>query len=555
MFCATAEAQNPPVSWEQLVHRTHAERAVILNEYYERGITRFDSVTVFQHAHRLRELGEKHGDPELAYEADLIIAHYYFHSQHIPDQRVVDTLENYLKKAKDEDVLWMRFRMESILGHFKLIRLKEYEKALLHLAKAADLLEPVSAKNFPLKQICNFHIGIALYNFNDYKSALAYLRRAATIEGIEGMTDYRVNVVNTIGLIYRDQNKLDSSDYFFRKALAMAKEREHEIWAAIVMGNLGQNHYLKGNYEKALPLLRHDADMAVKNKDWGLASNALTLLGDIFLIHGQVDSSDYYIQLAHSCAKRSGQRQRLKFLYPRLAKLKAAQGESAEAAMYIDSSLIVAENIEREERNMLMSRSQQKLEHEKHLDRVNRLELEKEKKVLERNTLLAIVLAVVAFGLLLLNSLWSKYQLNRKRLKENIEELKKAKQGLYEITESLAERNLEIERLSLQAAEVTTSAKVEMKEKTILTQEDWDDFQELFEKVFPGFLDRLHKKAPDLTEAETRFIALKKLQLSNTKIAHVLGVGSGAIRQYRYRIRKKRGLSTAENLQTYIDQI
>jgi len=68
-------------------------------------------------------------------------------------------------------------------------------------------------------------------------------------------------------------------------------------------------------------------------------------------------------------------------------------------------------------------------------------------------------------------------------------------------------------------------------------------FTNLFDKVYPGFFYRLKARLPDLSPAETRFLTLQKLGSTPKEMAAMLGVGLGAIRQYRLRIRRKFGVS------------
>jgi DNA-binding CsgD family transcriptional regulator len=49
----------------------------------------------------------------------------------------------------------------------------------------------------------------------------------------------------------------------------------------------------------------------------------------------------------------------------------------------------------------------------------------------------------------------------------------------------------------------------------------------------------LGEKFPELTPAEIRFMVLTRLQFSVKEMAAVLGVSGEAIRQMRYRIKKK----------------
>jgi DNA-binding CsgD family transcriptional regulator len=90
---------------------------------------------------------------------------------------------------------------------------------------------------------------------------------------------------------------------------------------------------------------------------------------------------------------------------------------------------------------------------------------------------------------------------------------------------------------------------------TILTDDDWAHFRSLFEKVYPGFLDRLRDKFLDLSPAEMRLMILTKLNLSTREMAHMLGVSVEAIRKSRYRLRKKLNLEEESNLEVLIQKI
>lgn len=74
---------------------------------------------------------------------------------------------------------------------------------------------------------------------------------------------------------------------------------------------------------------------------------------------------------------------------------------------------------------------------------------------------------------------------------------------------------------------------------TILTPADWEQFQQLFEKVYPGLISSILERCPLLTPAEFRFLLVSKLQFNSEKMATVLGVSASTIKQTRYRLRKK----------------
>ena len=96
-----------------------------------------------------------------------------------------------------------------------------------------------------------------------------------------------------------------------------------------------------------------------------------------------------------------------------------------------------------------------------------------------------------------------------------------------------------IETLQQQLDNGEKEALEQLHSTTILTDEEWEYFRQLFEKVHGGYLQRLKEKLPGLTPAETRFMALSKLKFSNKEMAATLGVSPQAMRVTWHRLRKK----------------
>ena len=176
-----------------------------------------------------------------------------------------------------------------------------------------------------------------------------------------------------------------------------------------------------------------------------------------------------------------------------------------------------------------------------------KLESERRIEILVRNSLVSGIILLAIIGILFFN----RQKLKQKKLegeKRTTEaELEAATAKLDNFRLSVLEKNHEIEqytneieRLNKDTEEQTENEILtQLEQSTILTDEQWEDFRQLFEKVHRGFFVGLKKKLPDLTQAEIRFLALTKLQLSSKEMAAMLGISPNAIRIYRYRLRKK----------------
>jgi len=78
--------------------------------------------------------------------------------------------------------------------------------------------------------------------------------------------------------------------------------------------------------------------------------------------------------------------------------------------------------------------------------------------------------------------------------------------------------------------------------------QDWEMFKMHFEEVHQGFFKRLVERYCDLNTNDLRFSAYLRLNLDAKEIARILNISVNAIEKRRYRLRKKLGLDSSDNL-------
>ena len=82
----------------------------------------------------------------------------------------------------------------------------------------------------------------------------------------------------------------------------------------------------------------------------------------------------------------------------------------------------------------------------------------------------------------------------------------------------------------------------------ILTKEDWEGYQLLFQEIYPNFFDNLKSKYAKLTEGEIRLIILLFMGFSKEDQSNMIGVSPESIRKNTYRLRKKLNVDSQEDL-------
>lgn len=188
-------------------------------------------------------------------------------------------------------------------------------------------------------------------------------------------------------------------------------------------------------------------------------------------------------------------------------------------------------------------RKQESLKQQNKLDQL-RAELALTQKEKELNTWIrnASLLLLFLSGMLfftLYNAIKTK-----KKIKET--ELENAQHELDVISKNLVEKSNILEQMKEEMAQLSDEAKKsqyleKLSTYSILKDEDWHEFKQIFERVYPNFINELKEAYEDITPAEIRLLVLEKLNFSQDAMANNLGVSKQAIYQTKYRLRKKYG--------------
>jgi len=89
----------------------------------------------------------------------------------------------------------------------------------------------------------------------------------------------------------------------------------------------------------------------------------------------------------------------------------------------------------------------------------------------------------------------------------------------------------------------------------IHSEEYWAMFKKRIDSIYGGFLERVVKKHPTLSNGELKLCSFLKLNLSRKEIAKILNVTVEAVKKSRSRLRKKLNLSPDLRLEIYLKQI
>ncbi|WP_379100669.1 hypothetical protein [Pedobacter alpinus] len=547
--------------YEQLLNKTFAQRIFQLKAIIDGDVVDVpDSAVAFANIAKFKKFALAHKDEELILEADLLVGYYVVWHRGENTALVVKTLKTIIEKANGEDNIVIEARARALLANYYFRDKNYYELGFEVYFELEKFLEKVPAAQLPDKLVITYLIGECYYYFGEYEKALAYSKKAVALKPALINNGTYNNARNTIGLCYQLMGKLDSSDYYLKKLLNKNDPSYNADWEAIAKGNLGYNCYLRGDYKQAVPLLEADVKAAVARYDWGLASGSLIPLADIYLKLGLRDKAEKLVFQAKSYAELSKQYHRYATLYPVMSKMYAAKGELSLSNLYVDSAIYVKDSLARKFSAMQLFRAQQKLALQKHHLELDKVVSDKRMKTFERNLLLMILVSLIILAIYVYYNQTKRHQ--QQALIANLElenkerKLKDLKQQLYAFANNIIEKKQQIELLEKEFGKMSDNTILEkLRQHTIITDEGWERFRIIFSQVHVGYFQRLKDKIPDLTPAETRFMALNKLQLSNKEMAAVLGISIQSVRNIRSRLLKKLNLLDQESFEGFADEI
>lgn len=432
-----------------------------------------------------------------------------------------------------------------------------YVPAFEFLRKAQNVFEKHDNEEYDY--LLRYAGGLALcyYQFGEFREAARYLKKQLRLPPFWSELFYTPDINNTLGLCYQQLKEYDSAAFWYNRSFEIAASYKDSFYMGLAHGNLGFSYYLQQQYNRALPLLEADYVTSLQAGETGSAMNAASTLADIYIKKGEIASAEKYMTVAKDYVFSTRSVPLLKYWYENLYNLSKAKGDIKAISLYTDSMVLYKDSLAQTRDKRVFNQEVLKLETEKHLNEVNQLESRRRHQVLLRNSSLAglVLIAIIAL-------LW----VNRQLLKRNKErelaqqQLEFAGHELQNYMQLLKEKNELVEQLREEISKENNSIERtgninHLLTATILTEEDWKKFRQLFEKVYPGFFIRLRKKMPDLSPTETRLFALTKLQMPPKDMAGMLGVSYDAIRKAKQRLRKKINLPEEGDLEELVEMI
>lgn len=393
----------------------------------------------------------------------------------------------------------------------------DHENALLFLQKAEPFLTDLSRDGQTSVFIFN-HIQAIYEDQKNWPKALEYAKKIIkTLEKAIKSGHLDEKFVRS----WRGIASIDIAKIFVEQGRFAEGERQAaEGYALLRSGDGSDGIELRAEFDMLMPLIETKLKLGKNTEAEGHLQRANALAE----VLESAKKTDHFLRMR---------------LFELSAKMAEAKGDFSGYRHFSKLAEPLRDSLERRNDARKLEKIKQRLEAKKYSEQIELIESEKQLQKWLKNAAVLILFLVLALG-------WANFRRIQARRKKAVADLEESQIALEKLTGVFREKadlaeslRLEIERLA--GAGERTETLEKLTRRTILTDADWADFRSLFEKAHPDFFQKLKTEHPDLTGAESRLLALEKLNLSDAEMATMLGVSKTTIQQTRYRLKKKMG--------------
>lgn len=516
-----------------------------------------DSVNFISKYKLLLAIAEAKKDNRTAW----LLRYYYFQQRRLlglPEEEIMALLSEMESAAVAN-----HFEIEQLVANHYVIFEKYNSKKMPHeqvyvaILQEYENMQAIGFEKFRDYNIARllFHSGRFMFQLEDFEKALIYLKEA---EHFVAQDDKNLQtcflVLNHIQSIFQQQKEYSKGIEYGKKILHIAQtvktsnpesRRWCQEWQGIANIDIasmlvGQQRFAEG---ESYANKGYDFVKGSDGSGYQTEYEALTILVPTKLELGKLNEAAALLQRMKFIYEAVGHEEYFYFKNIRYleayAKFHEMKGDYASAMHYTQLARPIKDSLDRRNDVRKLEKIKQRLDAEKYKEKLLLVENEKQLQQWLRNAALIILalVALLAFG--------NYHRLQSKR-RQALAELDIARDNLETFTRGFREKSDLVENLRLEIEKLSRSGErsdylEKLSQSTILTDEDWLEFKQLFEKVHPHFIAEQKNIYPDLTPAETRLLVLEQLNLSTQEMANMLGVSKNTINQTRSRLRRKTG--------------
>ncbi|GAA0886162.1 hypothetical protein GCM10009120_47610 [Sphingobacterium siyangense subsp. cladoniae] len=443
-------------------------------------------------------------------------------------------------------------------GYYNFIY-RRVKEAFPFFLRANDLKSKVNIKKIPLV-VKHYQFMASFYSYiGDQAKAVVYLEEALPFT--KPASRERIDLINSIA-VYLAKDSLNHQAFtYLNRAMDEAKLAKDSVWIGIISGNLADHAWRKGEREKAIALVKKNIELSVRYNERTDAMRA-----NLNLANWYIELKEWKLAEQYTMACEHLMEDKPYFLKYKmeLAKSKSnimrGLGREGEELKQLHLYLMLKDSLEKRTNDKEIQKMLWQRESEKYNRTIQATE-EKRIRTKRMYQFIGIVLMLIFAIVVLLvnkskikikmrNTLLEKDQLALAYEKQLLDqELMILRNSLTEFTDTIRQNDVIIQQLRQEVVKISESDPAYLTQITdnlnallqqhIMTDERWQKFKHVFNKVYPAYLTQMRQTYPKVTENDLKILALLKLDLSNASMSELLCVSVEAVRKAKQRLKKK----------------
>lgn len=415
-----------------------------------------------------------------------------------------------------------------------------------------------------------YNIAMNFYLFKDYHKTIEISHEASVMPKPVNYSAGWFDCINydLTAMAYLRIGKHDSAKYWLDKTYQAAVNTKDTAWIGIALGNMGLVNYEQGLFDKAIPDLEKGIAYCTATNIWDNVSPFSSSLAHIYISKKDFAKAGALLSEAKEATNKFYKLDNTLLYYNTASLYEKSTGNYSKAFELLDSARFYEKKSNSEFEISKRALAESRVAYEKQLME-NKLLQQKASSEEWRFYWLAIIALLLSVTLILfIKRQRLRYSLQKEKLQnEKLKAENELSVALYEIkefTHNITEKNRDIEKLlskvqSLEDSNVPPSTEEETvqepKSTPVMTEEDWADFDQMFEKAFPGLSAKMTKKLPEINEREIRYLKLVVLEISENETAGMLGTDIKQLPVIRQQLVDKLGLTDEEEIEILLESL
>lgn len=560
-ICIHLLAFDLSAQFEPAFQMEHPGRLISIDSIYKRITSQKDSCTISNYLLNLKNLVIQHQDLQSKILYEIYQLRQMQCRDNISWKKKFDLIGRIVQEARDNEFTNLYIYALTELGDIS----KFYRRtgaALGYYMKAYEILKTTdtSYQLKPAKSL-EYLLGCFFYRLGEFNKAQEFLEKCQSLNKV---THFEMLTHDMLSQIHLKAGDYSCSEYYIDEARKIYLVNDtsnwwYRGWNGIFEGSLAKIHYYKQEYKEAIPLFENAIEITRYAKLFDNVGSFALLLADCYIKENETPKALALLPLIEKAIFKAGDELNFRD-YFRLLLTIQPNASPAIVKKNLDSLDYWSNKLKaRLDKNSMINQEMEvELNHWK--KKQKDLQVHVTRQLYYRNMLWIALAVLVILACLLIYRKQIQLSLQKNKTEEIQERSSRSEANYIAELESfknvLIEKNRQIELLEIKNSSYTSAVDLEnLRANTILTEDDWINFRQLFERAYPDYLSRLSNKFPDLTSGEIRFIVLIKLSLNNKEMASTLGVGTGAIRTMKSRLLKKLDFEEDKSLEQLIDMI